>query len=197
MALPLMPKATAVWLVENTSLTFDQIGEFCGLHPLEVQAIADGEVAVQMQGLDPIANGQLTLDLLERELAVGDGIEALHLHRDLAVGDRLHLEGMEAAELADLVEGERGVLDEPHGRGLRHQRQRHKLLLLNSLPRRRLAPESGRKTSLSGDGGYILGQPPPGKGASLTPPTRSSRYAPSSPSADAPRSLQRAGRCGG
>ncbi len=66
MALPLMPKATAVWLVENTSLTFDQIGEFCGLHALEVQAIADGEVAVQMQGLDPIAAGQLTLEEIER-----------------------------------------------------------------------------------------------------------------------------------
>jgi uncharacterized protein len=66
MALPLMPKATAVWLVENTSLTFEQIGEFCGLHALEVQAIADGEVAQQMQGLDPIANGQLTLAEIER-----------------------------------------------------------------------------------------------------------------------------------
>ena len=66
MSLPLMPKATAVWLVEHTSLTFDQIGEFCGLHALEVQAIADGEVAVQMQGLDPIANGQLTLEEIER-----------------------------------------------------------------------------------------------------------------------------------
>jgi hypothetical protein len=61
-----MPKATAVWLVENTSLTFDQIGEFCGLHALEVQAIADGEVATQMQGLDPIANGQLTMKEIER-----------------------------------------------------------------------------------------------------------------------------------
>ena len=66
MTLPLMPKATAVWLVEHTSLTFDQIGEFCGLHVLEVQAIADGEVALQMQGLDPIANGQLTLEEIER-----------------------------------------------------------------------------------------------------------------------------------
>jgi uncharacterized protein len=66
MTLPLMPKATAVWLVENTSLSFDQIGEFCGLHPLEVQAIADGEVAMQMVGLDPIANGQLTLEEIER-----------------------------------------------------------------------------------------------------------------------------------
>src|SRR6202142_3067311 len=66
MTLPLMPKATAVWLVENTALSFEQIGEFCGLHPLEIQAIADGEVAVQMQGLDPIANGQLTIDEIER-----------------------------------------------------------------------------------------------------------------------------------
>jgi hypothetical protein len=66
MAQPLMPKATAVWLVENTSLTFEQIGEFCGLHALEVQAIADGEVATQMQGLDPVANGQLTLEEIER-----------------------------------------------------------------------------------------------------------------------------------
>ena len=57
---PLMPKATAVWLVENTALTFDQIADFCGLHPLEIQAIADGEVANQMQGLDPVANGQTT-----------------------------------------------------------------------------------------------------------------------------------------
>jgi len=66
MPAPLMPKATAVWLVENTSLTFDQIADFCGLHPLEVQAIADGEVAVQMQGLDPVANGQTTTGEIER-----------------------------------------------------------------------------------------------------------------------------------
>jgi uncharacterized protein len=66
MRAPLMPKATAVWLVENTALTFDQIADFCGLHPLEVQAIADGEVANQMQGLDPVANGQTTADELER-----------------------------------------------------------------------------------------------------------------------------------
>jgi uncharacterized protein len=66
MRAPLMPKATAVWLVENTSLTFDQIAEFCGLHPLEVQAIADGEVATQMLGLDPVANGQTTAEELAR-----------------------------------------------------------------------------------------------------------------------------------
>ena len=62
MATPLMPKATAVWLVENTALTFEQIAEFCGLHALEVQAIADGEVAIQMQGLDPVANGQTSAE---------------------------------------------------------------------------------------------------------------------------------------
>ena len=66
MAAPLMPKATAVWLVENTSLTFEQIADFCELHPLEVQAIADGEVATQMQGLDPVANGQTTAEEIAR-----------------------------------------------------------------------------------------------------------------------------------
>ena len=59
---PLMPKATAVWLVENTSLTFDQIAEFCRLHPLEVKGIADGEVATGIKGYDPISTGQLTRD---------------------------------------------------------------------------------------------------------------------------------------
>lgn len=66
MALPMMPKATAVWLVENTALTFTQIAEFCGLHELEVQAIADGEVVAGMTGLDPIASGQLTQEELDR-----------------------------------------------------------------------------------------------------------------------------------
>jgi uncharacterized protein len=66
MSAPLMPKATAVWLVENTSLTFEQIADFCELHPLEIQAIADGEVANQMQGLDPVANGQTTMEEIAR-----------------------------------------------------------------------------------------------------------------------------------
>ena len=57
---PLMPKATAVWLVENTSLSFEQIAEFCGLHVLEVKGIADGDVAQGIKGMDPISNGQLT-----------------------------------------------------------------------------------------------------------------------------------------
>ena len=60
MTLPLMPKATAVWLIEKTALTFTQIADFCGMHPLEVQAIADGEVAQGIVGYDPVANGQLT-----------------------------------------------------------------------------------------------------------------------------------------
>ncbi|MGL4974542.1 MAG: DUF1013 domain-containing protein [Bosea sp. (in: a-proteobacteria)] len=64
--IPLMPKATAVWLVENTSLTFEQIAEFCKLHPLEVKGIADGEVAVGIKGLDPFNTGQLTREELER-----------------------------------------------------------------------------------------------------------------------------------
>ncbi len=62
----LMPKATAVWLVDNTTLTFDQIAEFCSLHRLEVQGIADGEVAVGIQGLDPVGNSQLTREEIER-----------------------------------------------------------------------------------------------------------------------------------
>jgi hypothetical protein len=66
MTAPLMPKATAVWLVENTALTFEQIADFCELHPLEIQAIADGEVANQMQGLDPVANGQTTAEEISR-----------------------------------------------------------------------------------------------------------------------------------
>ena len=66
MTLPLMPKATAVWLIEKTALTFEQIAEFCGMHPLEVQAIADGEVAAGIVGYDPVANSQLTADEIAR-----------------------------------------------------------------------------------------------------------------------------------
>src|SRR5436190_1788844 len=62
---PLMPKATAVWLVENTALSFDQIAEFCKLHPLEVKAIADGDSAQGIKGLDPIQTGQLTREEIE------------------------------------------------------------------------------------------------------------------------------------
>jgi hypothetical protein len=63
---PLMPKATAVWLVENTSLSFDQIAEFCGLHHLEVKGIADGDVAQGIKGMDPIASGQLSREEIKR-----------------------------------------------------------------------------------------------------------------------------------
>jgi hypothetical protein len=62
----LMPKATAVWLVDNTSMTFEQIADFCGLHPLEVKGIADGEVARDIRGADPVTNGQLTREELDR-----------------------------------------------------------------------------------------------------------------------------------
>jgi hypothetical protein len=63
---PLMPKATAVWLVENTSLSFEQIAEFCGLHDLEVKGIADGDVAQGIKGMDPISSGQLTREEIKR-----------------------------------------------------------------------------------------------------------------------------------
>ena len=62
----LMPKATAVWLVDNTALSFEQIATFCKLHPLEVKAIADGESAQGIKGLDPIATGQLSRDEIAR-----------------------------------------------------------------------------------------------------------------------------------
>ncbi|MBB6469314.1 DUF1013 domain-containing protein [Aminobacter carboxidus] len=65
----LMPKATAVWLVDNTALSFDQIAQFCSLHPLEVKAIADGESAQGIKGMDPIMTGQLT----RAEIAKGEG----------------------------------------------------------------------------------------------------------------------------
>ncbi len=66
MSLPLMPKATAVWLIDKTALTFTQIAEFCGMHPLEVQAIADGEVAQGIVGYDPVANNQVTASEISR-----------------------------------------------------------------------------------------------------------------------------------
>ena len=62
---PLMPKATAVWLVDNTSLTFEQVADFCGLHPLEVKGIADEDVAKGIKGQDPVASGQLTREQIE------------------------------------------------------------------------------------------------------------------------------------
>jgi hypothetical protein len=62
---PLMPKATAVWLVDNTSLTFEQIADFCGLHPLEVKGIADEDVAKGIKGQDPVSAGQLTREQIE------------------------------------------------------------------------------------------------------------------------------------
>ena len=66
MAKILMPKATAVWLIDNTTLTFSQIADFCELHHLEVKGIADGEVAQSMRGADPVASGELTRDEIEK-----------------------------------------------------------------------------------------------------------------------------------
>jgi hypothetical protein len=77
---PLMPKATAVWLVEHTALSFDQIAEFCKLHPLEVKAVADGDAAQGIKGLDPIQTGQLTREEIQKA-------EAEPAHR-LRIADR-------------------------------------------------------------------------------------------------------------
>lgn len=80
MSVPLMPKATAIWLVDNTTLSFDQIAGFCGLHHLEVQAIADGEVMGGMAGMDPVANGQVT----KEEIAKGEADESYKLQMALS-----------------------------------------------------------------------------------------------------------------
>lgn len=66
MSTPLMPKATAIWLLDNTSLTFEQIADYSQLHTLEIQAIADGEIAVGMAPFDPIAYGTLSMEEIER-----------------------------------------------------------------------------------------------------------------------------------
>ncbi|MEM9852258.1 MAG: cell cycle transcriptional regulator TrcR, partial [Pseudomonadota bacterium] len=66
MALPIMAKATAVWLVDNTTLSFKQISDFCGLHELEVHGIADGEVGQGIKGFDPITNNQLTAEEIKK-----------------------------------------------------------------------------------------------------------------------------------
>ena len=69
---PLMPIATAVWLVDNSSLTFDQIAEYCGLHVLQIKGIADGDVAQGIKGMDPISSGQLTRDEIKKATADQD-----------------------------------------------------------------------------------------------------------------------------
>src|SRR4030042_1665280 len=72
---PLMPKATAVWLVDNTALSFEQVADFCKMHPLEIGAIADGDSAQGIKGLAPVSNGQLTRE----EIAKGEADENYRL----------------------------------------------------------------------------------------------------------------------
>jgi len=83
--LPLMPKATAVWLIENTALTFKQIADFCGMHELEVKGIADGEVAQGIIGTDPIMNGQLARE----EITRCEKDSSAHLKISYSVADNL------------------------------------------------------------------------------------------------------------
>ncbi len=80
MAQPLMPHATASWLVDNSSLTFQQIAEFCGLHILEVQAIADDTAATKLTGRDPLRSGELTMEEIER--GQDDPSYRLQMHRE-------------------------------------------------------------------------------------------------------------------
>jgi hypothetical protein len=77
MTLPLMPKATAIWLVENTALTFKQIADFCGMHELEIKGIADGEVGMGIKGLNPMSTNQLTKE--EIDIATNDSEHSLEL----------------------------------------------------------------------------------------------------------------------
>jgi len=91
MALPIMAKATAVWLVDNTTMTFKQIADFCGLHELEVNGIADDEVAVGIKGFDPIANNQLDKD--EIELAEKNPAHRLKLKHNPAADGELKRKG--------------------------------------------------------------------------------------------------------
>ena len=86
MALPLMQKATAVWLVDNTKLTFAQIAKFCGLHELEVNGIADGEVASGIRGMDPISNNQLSSEEINR-CETDQTAELVLLKNPAAVGE--------------------------------------------------------------------------------------------------------------
>jgi len=80
MAQPLMPHATASWLVDNTALTFEQIAAFCGLHILEVQAIADDTAATKLTGRDPVRAGELTQEEIERGQA--DASYRLQIHKE-------------------------------------------------------------------------------------------------------------------
>lgn len=114
---PLMPKATAVWLVENTGLSFDQIAEFCGLHPLEVKGIADGDVAQGIKGMDPVTSNQLTRE----EIARG---EKDHSHK-LALAES-------KVELPPQVTARKGPRYTPVSR--RHDRPNAVLWLLRNHP---------------------------------------------------------------
>ena len=99
---PLMPMATAVWLVENTTLTFKQIAEFCKLHVVEVQGIADGEVAKGIVGYNPIISGQLTKE--EIELSSKDQNRSLNLNSYQLTHQQIHLNIMSSNLRFDITQ---------------------------------------------------------------------------------------------
>ena len=105
--LPLMRKATAVWLIENTSLTFDQIAQFCGLHELEVQGIADGDVAAGIIGQNPIFSGQLT----DEEIKRCESSPALHLKLNRNAASEIRTPGKKAGKYTPIARRQ----DKPDG----------------------------------------------------------------------------------
>ena len=97
-SLPLMPKATAVWLVDNTTLSFKQIADFTGYHELEVQGIADGDVAAGVKGFDPVANNQLEQDEIDQAETVCEVADILQVPAFLCRQTDLVVAGAKAAE---------------------------------------------------------------------------------------------------
>ena len=124
---PLMPKATAVWLVENTSLTFDQIAEFCKLHPLEVKGIADGEVATGIKGFDPISAGQLSRRLIDVPAPVRGGRSTLAWSRHESIAAQQASQGDRGGAHRARLEGnveialDKMLSAEPGRAGTQHQ----------------------------------------------------------------------------
>ena len=113
MSKPLMAKATAVWLVDNTTLSFAQIADFCGMHELEVQGIADGDVATGVKGFDPIANNQLDPVEIERARKLGLPVRTdfAEFHRDYEfMGAQRHLKAIGIFARLNLRDGKPGYL---------------------------------------------------------------------------------------
>ena len=156
-----MPKATAVWLVDNTALTFEQIADFCGLHPLEVKGIADEDVAKGIKGQDPVATGQLTREQIaeaekDPEDAPEDGARPSTRCRDASLKKRAALHaGLQAPGQARC-----GLLDHPQPSRIRrrrhHQADRHHQGDHREDPRALALERRQHQGGGSGDAGPVL-----------------------------------------